>query len=105
MAGRAPLGFNECKKREFNMSLRKSVMAAAVAVSMVAVPTIANAAQASAASTLSVRAAPAVQKAVRTGAAKNDASKLAGGSMIIAALAAVAVIVGIILISDGSDSP
>jgi hypothetical protein len=51
------------------MSLRKHVMAAAVAVSMVAVPTVASAAE-STASKLSVRAAPAVQKNVRAGSAQ-----------------------------------
>lgn len=87
------------------MSLRKSVMAAAVAVSMVAVPAVANAASANAASKLSVRAAPAVSKNVRAGAARDEASNLGGGSVIIAILAAVAVIAGIVIAADGSDSP
>jgi hypothetical protein len=87
------------------MSLRKSVMAAAVAVSMVAMPTVVQAAQANAASKLSVRAAPAVQKNVRAGAAKRDANNLGGGSVIIAILAAVAVVAGIVIAADGSDAP
>jgi hypothetical protein len=92
-------------KKEFRMSLRKSVMAAAVAVSMVAVPTIANAASANAASKLSVRAAPAVQKNVRAGVSQNEASNIGGGSVIIAILAAVAVIAGIVIAADGKDKP
>lgn len=87
------------------MSLRKSVMAAAVAVSMVAVPTVVHAADASAASKLSVRAAPAVQKNVRAAAANRDASNLGGGSIIIALLAAAAVIAGIVIAADGDDAP
>jgi hypothetical protein len=87
------------------MSLRKSVMAAAVAVSMVAMPTVVHAAQANAASKLSVRSAPAVQKNVRDGARQGEASNIGGGSVIIAILAAVAVIAGIVIAADGSDGP
>jgi hypothetical protein len=86
------------------MSLRKSFTAAAVAAAMIAVPTVVHAAEASAASKLSVRAAPAVQKNVRAGAAKRDANQL-GGSVLIAVLAAAAVIAGIVVVADGSDSP
>lgn len=85
------------------MSVRKSLMAAAVAVSMVAMPTVVQAADA--ASKLSVRAAPAVQKSVRAGAAKRDASNAGGGSVIIAILAAAAVIAGIVVAADGSNEP
>ncbi len=87
------------------MSLRKSVMAAAVAVSMVGMPTVVHAAQANAASKLSVRAAPAVQTNVRAGVRKNEASNLGGGSVIIAIVAAAAVIAGIVIAADGSNSP
>jgi hypothetical protein len=86
------------------MSLRKSVLAAAAVVSLVAAPAAVNAAQASAASKLSVRSAPAAQKAVRASAARKDRSEL-GGSVIIAVLAAVAVIAGIVIVADGSSSP
>jgi hypothetical protein len=93
-------------KKELIMSLRKSAIAALAAVSMVAMPTAVYAAQAqsSAASKLSVRAAPAV-KSVRAGATTRDQSNLGGGSVIIAILAAVAVIVGIVIAADGSNSP
>lgn len=75
------------------MSLRKSVMAAVAAVSLVAVPTMAQ-------------AAPAVSKlsvATSTRAGDAETSELGGGSVIIAILAAVAVIAGIIIAADGSD--
>jgi hypothetical protein len=83
------------------MSLRKSALAAAAALSIVAVPTVA---QASAASKLSLRAAPAVTAVSRAGAARGE-SDIGGGSVIIAILAAVAVVVGIVIAADGSDSP
>jgi hypothetical protein len=85
------------------MSLRKSIVAASVALSMVAVPAVAHAADA-AASKLSVRAAPAVSKVARSGAAKRDANNL-GGSVLIAVLAAAAVIAGVVVAADGSDAP
>jgi hypothetical protein len=86
------------------MSLKKSAMAAIAAVSMVVVPAVAHAAQSqSAASKLSVRAAPA--QVVRAGAVQNDENGLGGGSVFIALLAAVAVVVGIAIAAGGSDGP
>jgi hypothetical protein len=76
------------------MSLRKSALAAAAALSIVAVPTVAQA---------SAVALP-VASVERAGAAEGD-SEIGGGSVIIAILAAVAVIVGIVIAADGSDSP
>ena len=89
--------------RELTMNLRKTVIAAISAVSLVAVPTVAMAAQAktTAVSKLSVRAAPAV----RQGAAVSKASKLEGGSVVIALLAAAAIIAGIVVAADGSNKP
>jgi hypothetical protein len=87
------------KKGVFQMSIRKAAMAALVAASMVAVPTIAQAAE-------PVAQKLSVTKNVRQGAAKvarkND---LAGGSVIIAVLAAAAVIAGIVIAADGNDAP
>lgn len=85
------------------MSFRKSLAAAVAVASLVAIPTVANAADA--ASKLSVRAAPAVQKSVRAGAAKRDANNVGGGSVIIAIIAAAAVIAGIVVAADGTDAP
>jgi hypothetical protein len=86
------------------MSLRKSAMAALAAASLVVVPSVAYAAEGSAASKLSVRSAPAVQKAVRAKAVRGDRSEL-GGSILLPILAAVAVIAGIVIAADGSSSP
>ncbi len=86
------------------MSLRKSTLAALAAASLVVVPTVAHAAQGSAASKLSVRSAPAVQKAVRARAANGQTNEF-GGSLVIALLAAAAVVVGIVVAADGSSSP
>jgi uncharacterized Zn-binding protein involved in type VI secretion len=84
------------------MNLRKSVIAATAAVSLVVIPTIAQAApQASAASKLSVRSAPAVRQGVRV----SKASKQDGGSVIIALLAAAAVVGGIVVAADGTSKP
>jgi hypothetical protein len=91
------------KHRELYMSLRKSVLAAAAVVSLVAVPTVA-AAQTAAASKLSVRAAPATQKAVRSTAARGERSEM-GGSIVIALLAAAAAIAAIVVAADGSNAP
>ncbi len=86
------------------MSLRKSLAVATVALSLVAAPAVAQTAG-SAASKLSVRAAPAVQKNVRAGAVQKNANNIGGGSTIIAILAAVAVIAGIVIAADGSNKP
>lgn len=84
------------------MSIRKAAMAALVAGSMVVVPTVAQAAQTSAVSKLSVRSTQ-----VRQGAtvAKGEKQQLAGGSLILALLAAAAVIGGIVIAADGSNNP
>jgi hypothetical protein len=76
------------------MSLRKSALAAAAALSIVAVPTVAQA---------SAVALP-VAAVERSGATEGE-SEIGGGSVIIAILAAVAVVVGIVIAADGSDSP
>jgi hypothetical protein len=91
-------------KGSLSMSLKKSAMAAIAAVSLVAVPTMVQAAQSqSAASKLSVSAV--ASKQVRAGASSRDASQLGGGSAIIAILAALAVIAGIVIAADGSNTP
>jgi uncharacterized Zn-binding protein involved in type VI secretion len=87
------------------MNLRKSVIAATAAVSLVAIPTIAQAApaQTTAASKLSVRSAPAVRQGVRVSKVNKQDG---GGSLIIALLAAAAVVAGIVIAADGgSKSP
>jgi hypothetical protein len=85
------------------MSFLKSVMTATVAVSMIAVPTVVQAAQAdrSAVSKLSVRAAPAV----RQGVSKRGANSFGGSSVIIAVLAAAAIVAGIVVAADGNKVP
>ena len=90
-------------KRELTMNLRKTATAAFAAVSLIAVPTVAMAAQAQSTSVskLSVRAAPAV----RQGARVTRKSNLDGGSIVVAILAVTAVIAGVIIAADGSNSP
>lgn len=86
------------------MKLYKQLVASAAAMSLLAIPVAAQAAQASqsAVSKLSVRQAAAKQ--VRAGANVRDANRM-GGSALLWVAAAVAVVVGIVLIADGSDSP
>lgn len=79
------------------MTVSKIATSAIMALSLVAVPTIAQAAPA--ASRLSVTA-PA-----RAGAKTADANGIHGGGIIIALLAAAAVIAGIIIAADNNDSP
>ncbi len=83
------------------MNLRKIVTAGVAAMSLVVVPVVAQAATANttAVSKLSVRAAPAV----RQGARVTQASKLEGGTIVIALLAAAAVIAGIVIAADGGN--
>jgi uncharacterized membrane protein YjgN (DUF898 family) len=71
----------------FIMSIRKATMAAIVAVSMVVVPTVAQAATQSAASKLSVRSAQKISG--------SKESKARPGSTIIAIMTAIAVVGGI----------
>ena len=80
------------------MSVSKIVTSAALALSLVAVPTIAAAAPV--ASKLSITA-----PAARTGATVTKARKGGGSSIIIAVLAAAAVIAGIVIAADGNDKP
>jgi hypothetical protein len=87
------------------MNLRKSVIAASAVLSLVVIPTIAQAAptQTSAAAKLSVRDASAVRQGVRV----RKANKQDGGStgVIIAVLAAAAVVGGIVVAANGSNAP
>jgi hypothetical protein len=80
------------------MSIRKAAMATVVAFSMVAVPTVVQAAQAN-------QAAVSKLSVARVGAATKKQSNLEGGSVIIALLAAAAVVAGIVIAADGSNSP
>ena len=88
-------------KGSFSMSIRKATMAALIAGSMVAVPTIAQAQATSqtAVSKLSVRSAQ-----VRSGAVVAKKNDLGGGSLIIALLAAAAVVGGIVLAAGGGNN-
>lgn len=80
-------GFGEQLNREFEMSLRKASLAAALAVSMVGAPVLAQ-----------TQAAP-VQ---RSGAAMEDANELRGG-FIIPLIAIIAIILGILAATGGDD--
>ena len=84
------------------MSVSKIATSAILALSLVAVPTIAAAAPA--ASKLSVTA-PTSAVATRIGAPVRRTSKGGGSSIIIAVLAAAAVIAGIVIAADGNDKP
>ncbi len=83
------------------MNIRKAAMAALIAGSMVAVPTLAQAAQANqaAVSKLSVRSAQ-----VRGGAVVAQKNRLAGSSLLIALAAAAAVVGGIVIAAGGGNS-
>jgi hypothetical protein len=83
------------------MSIRKAAMAMLIASSMIAVPTIAQAAPATqtGVSKLSVRSAQ-----VRSGKAVVKKNDLGGGSLIIALVAAAAVIGGIVIAADGGNN-
>lgn len=82
------------------MSVSKFATSAVMALSLVAVPTLVSAAPA--ASKLAV-SAPTGAVAARAGAQTVNGKKAAGGSsLIIAGLAGVAVIVGIIIAANGS---
>ncbi len=83
------------------MNIRKAAMAALIAGSMVAVPTLAQAAQANqaAVSKLSVRSAQ-----VRGGAVVTKKNELGGSGLIIALLAAAAVVGGIVIASSGGNN-
>jgi hypothetical protein len=81
------------------MGIRKTAVAAIVAFSMVAVPTVVQAAQAN----QTVSKVAVARVGASTSAQK--ASELRGGSIIIALLAAAAVIAGIVIAADGKKSP
>ena len=80
------------------MSVSKIVTSTVLALSLVAVPTIASAAPAASKLSLS---APTSAVASRTGASVRRTSKGGGSSIIIAVLAAAAVIAGIVIAADG----
>jgi len=90
-------------KGVFTMRFIKTAMTAVAAVSMVAMPVVAQAAQNRAAvSKLSVGAAPVS----RVGATVRDTNKDGdGGSIIIALLAAAAVVAGIVIAADNNNTP
>ena len=84
------------------MSVSKFATSAAVALSLVAVPTLAQAAPA--ASKLSLTA-PNSASVARVGANSGKANKAVGGGVIIAILAGLAVIGGIIIAADNGKKP
>ena len=76
------------------MSFGKISMMAAVAMSLVGAPVLAQAAN------------PAASLSVaRTGANVGKKSDLAGGSLLLALLAAAAVVGGIVIVADSDDEP
>ena len=81
------------------MRVHKKIMAAAAAVSLIAVPTLAQAAPSAAASKLSVQSAVA-----RSGAPVSNVSAAEGrsGGLIIGALSLAAIIAAIIIAADGN---
>lgn len=85
------------KKGVSKMGFRKAATTVLAAASMMALPTAAMA-QTASASKLSVAGA------ART-SANVEGNELAGGSLIIAVLAAAAVIAGIVIAADSDDSP
>jgi hypothetical protein len=83
-------------KGSFSMSVSKIVTSAVMALSLVAVPTLAAAAPA--ASKLSIASA-------RTSAPVAKGKKAVGGGLIIALLAGAAVIGGIVIAADSGSTP
>lgn len=84
------------------MSVSKFATSAVMALSLVAVPTLASAAPA--ASKLAVTA-PTGAVAARAGAQTVNGKKAVGGGVIIGLLAGAAVIVGIIIAANGNKTP
>lgn len=79
------------------MNVFKKVMTSAAAMSLAVVPVAAHAADAS---KLSVVSSARVAKSTKAG------DELAGGGgFVVAGLAAIAVIVGIIIVADNDDEP
>jgi hypothetical protein len=83
------------------MSIRKAAMAALVAASIVAVPTVAQAASANQVAVSKTASVPVA----RQGAEAKKKSDLRGGSIIIGLIAAAAIIAGIVIAADGSNNP
>lgn len=83
------------------MSVSKIATTAVMALSLVAVPTLASAAPV--ASKLSITA-PTSAVSARAGAQTVNGKKAVGGGLIIALLAAAAVIAGIIIAADSGKS-
>jgi hypothetical protein len=81
------------------MSVSKFATSAVMALSLVAVPTLASASPA--ASRLSIMA-PTSAVSARTGAHGVRGKKIVGGGVIIAVLAAAAVIGGIVIAADSN---
>jgi hypothetical protein len=81
--------------REFKMSFKKASVAAVIAVSMASTPVLAQ--TATSAAPLSV--------AARSGAAVSDEASDLRGGFIIPLVAIVAVILGVLAATNGSDRP
>ncbi|MFM2409721.1 MAG: hypothetical protein RL481_549 [Pseudomonadota bacterium] len=80
------------------MRFGKQILATTAAVALAFSPAVAQAAQA--------KAKPVSSKVKRAAQATKGENKLAGASgTLIGVIAAAAVILGIVLVSDGSDSP
>ncbi len=84
-------GKAEQLNREFKMSFKKASVAAALAVSMVSAPVLAQS------------AAP-LSVAARSGAATSESNELRGG-FIIPLVAVVAIILGILAATGGNERP
>ena len=78
------------------LSMIKKYLAALAATALTAAPVVAAPANPAASLSLS--------KSVRTGATAHKKSDLAGGGLLIAILASVAVVVGIVVVADGGNS-
>jgi hypothetical protein len=81
--------------REFKMSFKKASVAAVIAVSMASTPVLAQ--TATSAAPLSV--------AARSGAAVSDEASDLRGGFIIPLVAIVAIILGVLAATNGSDRP
>lgn len=80
------------------MRFGKHTLAAISALALATAPAVAQAAE--------TKAKPVSSSVKRVGTAAKQENKLGGGNgTIIAIVAAAAIILGIVLLSDGSDSP
>lgn len=77
------------------MRFGKNMLAATAAVALAALPVAAQAAEA--------KAKPVASKVKRVGTAKNQESKQLGSNALLIGAAIVAVIIGIIVLSDDDD--